>query len=68
MVDREKKEKAFLAKIKAKLPELKKLLEEVCGDSIYEDCIYRFYRQSFKVYARIQDIQTAKEINCYNLV
>lgn len=58
MVDREKKEKAFLAKIKAKPPELKKLLEEVCDDSIYEDRIYRFYHQSFKVY----DIQYVTQL------
>jgi hypothetical protein len=40
----------LLAKIRAKLPELVKLLEEVNSHWVYEDLVYRFYHQSFKVY------------------
>ncbi len=50
MVDREQKEKELLANIKAKLPELENLLEEICDQGSYENRIYRFYHQSFKVY------------------
>ena len=42
--------KKLLSNIKAKLPELKALLEEVSGHWIYEDLVYRFYHNSFKVY------------------
>ena len=40
----------LLANIQAKLPELTKLLDEVSSRSVYEDGLYRFYHQSFKVY------------------
>ena len=36
--------------IKAKLPELEKLLERINSHWFYEDPIYRFYYHSFKVY------------------
>ena len=45
----------LLRNIKAKLPELKKLCDEINSHSVYEDRVYRFYHQSFKVY----DIQDA---------
>ena len=41
---------ALLANIKAHLPELTALLEEVKGHWRGEDGFYRFYHQSFKVY------------------
>jgi len=44
----------LLASIQAKLPELTKLLNEVHSHWAYEDRVYRFYHQSFKVYD-IQD-------------
>jgi hypothetical protein len=40
----------LLANIKANLPDLEKLLDEVCSHWVYEDRVYRFYHQSFKVY------------------
>ncbi|MEW6481948.1 MAG: hypothetical protein AB1397_02935 [bacterium] len=44
----------LLANIKAKLPELEKLLEEMNSHWFYEDFVYRFYYHSFKVYG-LQD-------------
>jgi hypothetical protein len=41
----------FLQNIKAHLPDLRELLEEISGHWSYEDGVYRFYHQSFKVYA-----------------
>src|SRR5262249_40253850 len=45
-------------KLKASLPELEKLLVECSSHWGYEDPVYRFYHQSFKVY-RIQDTTLA---------
>lgn len=45
------REAALLLAIKGELPVLSTLLEEVSGHWQYEDGIYRFYHQSFKVYA-----------------
>jgi hypothetical protein len=42
---------ALFSNLKSALPELEKLLDEFSGDWGYEDPIYRFYHQSFKVYA-----------------
>jgi hypothetical protein len=36
--------------IVAELPSLEKLLEECSNHSMYEDKVYRFYHQSYKVY------------------
>jgi hypothetical protein len=43
-------ENELLAHIKAKLPELERLLQEMDSHWGYEDPIYRFYHHSFKVY------------------
>ena len=43
------KDNQLLAKIKARLPELERLLEEVSSHWGCEDPVYRFYYQSFKV-------------------
>jgi hypothetical protein len=40
----------LLINIKSKLPELEQLLLDVCGHWNYEDYVYRFYHNSFKVY------------------
>ena len=45
------KDNQLLANTKARLPELERLLEEVSSHWGYEDPVYRFYYQSFKVYA-----------------
>jgi len=45
---------ALLASIKEALPELEPLLENASSHWGYEDAIYRYYHQSFKVY-RVQD-------------
>jgi hypothetical protein len=42
--------KALLASLHSSLPGLRKLLEECNGHWNYEDGVYRFYHQSFKVY------------------
>jgi hypothetical protein len=47
-------ENELLANIKAKLPELERLLQEMDSHWEYEDPIYRFYHHSFKVYG-LQD-------------
>jgi hypothetical protein len=44
------KDAELLANIQAHLPELTKLLKEISAHSVYEDRVYRFYHQSFKVY------------------
>ena len=44
----------LLKAMKDRLPQLKALLAEVSGHWGYEDTIYRFYHQSFKVY-RVQE-------------
>ena len=48
--ERERLERELLAGIKARRDELAKLLAEVSGHWGYEDPIYRFYHQSFKVF------------------
>ena len=53
--DLKEKDNQLLANIKAKLPELETLLEEISSYWAYEDSIYRFYHNSFKVYG-LQDI------------
>lgn len=44
----------LLQNIKDNLPELKRLLEHANSHWCYEDCVYRYYHGSFKVY-RLQD-------------
>ncbi|MBF0121709.1 MAG: hypothetical protein HQK79_23005, partial [Desulfobacterales bacterium] len=51
----------LLSNIKAKLPDLEELLNEINDHWCYEDKIYRFYHESFKVY-RIQSY-TLKIVN-----
>lgn len=51
---RRKEEVKLLAAIKDALPKLQELWEQVNSHWGYEDPIYRFYHQSFKVYA-LQD-------------
>jgi len=50
-MDALKKDNELLANIKSRLPELVALLKEINSHWLYEDPIYRFYHQSFKVYA-----------------
>jgi hypothetical protein len=45
----------LLCNIKKHLKELEQLLEEMNGHWQYEDMVYRFYHQSFKVY-RVQEM------------
>jgi len=40
-----------LKELKRSLPELETLLKEVDAEWVHEDGVYRFYHQSFKVYA-----------------
>jgi len=46
-----KKDNELLTNLKSHLPELTALLQEMNSHWLYEDPIYRFYHQSFKVYA-----------------
>lgn len=47
--------KRLLENLKRCLPELEEMFEEYCGHWEYEDPVYRFYHQSYKVY-RIQNL------------
>jgi hypothetical protein len=51
MLNSLRKDDELLANIQARLSELAELLEEVSSHWVYEDLVYRFYRQSLKVYA-----------------
>src|SRR2546426_101441 len=51
MLDSLRKDDELLANIQARWSELADLLEEVSSHWVYEDLVYRFYHQSFKVYA-----------------
>lgn len=53
-VDDRPEVQALFANLRAALPSLETLLEEVCGTA-YEDGLYRFYHHSFKVY-RVQEL------------
>jgi hypothetical protein len=50
MLDSLQKDDELLANIRARWSELAELLEEVNSHWVYEDLVYRFYHQSFKVY------------------
>lgn len=50
MSERQDLSKDLLVNIKARLPELEKLLEDINDHWCYEDYVYRFYHSSFKVY------------------
>lgn len=49
-VDNRTESQALFASLKAKLPELEQLLERSTEHWTYEDSVYRFYHQSWKVY------------------
>jgi hypothetical protein len=49
-MDSLEKDNELLAKIKSQLSALESLLKEMNSHWLYEDPIYRFYHQSFKVY------------------
>ena len=51
MLDSYQKDTELLKNIQVRWPDLAKLLEEINSHGAYEDPIYRFYHQSFKVYA-----------------
>src|ERR1700686_4393334 len=50
MLDSLRKDDELLANIQARWSELAELLKEINSHSVYEDLVYRFYHQSFKVY------------------
>lgn len=50
MSDRDAQVKILLHNLKERLPELERLLAGVSDHWGYEDRVYRFYHQSFKVY------------------
>jgi hypothetical protein len=50
MLDSLQKDNELLANIKARGSELAELLKEINSHWVYEDLVYRFYHQSFKVY------------------
>ena len=51
MLDSLQKDDELLTNIRARWSELAGLLEEINSHWVYEDLVYRFYHQSFKVYA-----------------
>jgi hypothetical protein len=60
-LEEEAEEKNLLANIAKQLPDLEELLEEASGHWGYEDPIYRFYHQSFKVFALQEQTQRIVE-------
>jgi hypothetical protein len=50
MLNSLQKDNELLASIQARWSELAELLEEINSHWVYEDLVYRFYHQSFKVY------------------
>lgn len=48
--DKQTKHNQLLTNIKSRLPELTALYNEMCEHWQYEDPLYRFYYQSYKVY------------------
>ena len=50
MLDPLEKDNELLANIKARWSELDRHLKVINSHSVYEDLVYRFYHQSFKVY------------------
>ncbi len=65
-MDSLQKDDKLLANIKSHLPELVALLQEMNSHWLYEDPIYRFYHQSFKVYW-LQD-ETRKIVEALKLI
>lgn len=55
------KDNELLARIKSRLPELEALLQRISSHWFYEDPIYRFYYQSFKVYSLQQETKEITE-------
>jgi hypothetical protein len=55
--ERSEKELQMFTNLKAKLPELKALQLKINSEWGYEDHMYRFYHQSFKVYSA-QEVTT----------
>jgi len=51
MLEATSKADELLTNIQARWSDLAKLLEDINSHWVYEDLIYRFYHQSFKVYA-----------------
>lgn len=51
LIDYLEKPDKLLKNIKQQLPKLENLLDEVSDHWVYEDMIYRYYHQSFKVFA-----------------
>ncbi len=58
----EAKSNELLANIQARLPELEYLIEEMSSDYEYEDTVYRFYHQSWKVYERQELTRSIVEV------
>ena len=53
--ERDRLELFMLRNLRERAGELRKLLEEISGDWGYEDGVYRFYHQSFKVFNLQED-------------
>lgn len=58
-IDNRPEVQRLLANIKARLPDLEALLARVNDHWCYEDGVYRFYHQSFKIYGQLQEPTTA---------
>ena len=59
-------EQLLLANIKQRVPELEKLLQHAQSHWGYEDCVYRYYHQSWKVFGvqstTTQIVKTLREL------
>jgi len=67
LAEKERKDAELLANIKAKMPELEKMLEKARSHRGYEDHIYRFYSHSFKVYFMLQPVTISMVQMLYSL-
>lgn len=63
VLKQEKQIQELLANIKSRLPELEAFLSSINDHWCYEDLIYRFYHQSFKVYLRFPIKDAVKLLN-----
>lgn len=65
MTDRGVEQEKLLKKLKEQLPALRTLLEECSGQWGYEDPVYRYYHQSFKVFKlQEQTLKIVEALHC----
>ena len=73
--DQQREIRTLIRNLRKSLPKLEKLLADYSGHWEYEDPVYRFYHQSFKVYrvqvsterivAALRELQPGRKLNAY---